>query len=126
MQSQVTVFFFFFQAEDGIRDLTVTGVQTCALPIWAGGERLAARVPELQAILDVGAGSLGGVFEAPQHAGLLLDVPRSGHPEEYQTADYGGGPPRRHPPEPQRPREPQPRPPPHPGTPPSSRPYCQQ
>src|SRR2546427_712785 len=26
-------FFFFFQAEDGIRDLTVTGVQTCALPI---------------------------------------------------------------------------------------------
>src|SRR2546427_13259502 len=29
-------FFFFFQAEDGIRDLTVTGVQTCALPIVAG------------------------------------------------------------------------------------------
>src|SRR5204863_5502075 len=25
---------FFFQAEDGIRDLYVTGVQTCALPIW--------------------------------------------------------------------------------------------
>src|SRR3989475_8285220 len=29
----VVVVFFFFQAEDGIRDLTVTGVQTCALPI---------------------------------------------------------------------------------------------
>ena len=35
-------FFFFFQAEDGIRDWSVTGVQTCALPIccrnkkWAG------------------------------------------------------------------------------------------
>src|SRR2546426_45271 len=28
------VFFFFFQAEDGIRDYKVTGVQTCALPIW--------------------------------------------------------------------------------------------
>src|SRR5438874_734509 len=28
--------FFFFQAEDGIRDLYVTGVQTCALPISAG------------------------------------------------------------------------------------------
>src|SRR5262249_56659721 len=27
-------FFFFFQAEDGIRDWSVTGVQTCALPIW--------------------------------------------------------------------------------------------
>src|SRR2546430_9104557 len=30
--------FFFFQAEDGIRDLTVTGVQTCALPIWVCGQ----------------------------------------------------------------------------------------
>src|SRR5256885_648964 len=29
----VTVCFFFFQAEDGIRDYKVTGVQTCALPI---------------------------------------------------------------------------------------------
>src|SRR5690606_41142204 len=28
--------FFFFQAEDGIRDFHVTGVQTCALPICAG------------------------------------------------------------------------------------------
>src|SRR3712207_7743973 len=28
-------FFFFFQAEDGIRDIGVTGVQTCALPIFA-------------------------------------------------------------------------------------------
>src|SRR5256885_6862586 len=31
--------FFFFQAEDGIRDYKVTGVQTCALPIsWEGAE----------------------------------------------------------------------------------------
>src|SRR2546430_3426437 len=35
----VTRSFFFFQAEDGIRDLTVTGVQTCALPISAGATR---------------------------------------------------------------------------------------
>src|SRR2546427_2180141 len=35
--------FFFFQAEDGIRDLTVTGVQTCALPIsWELGVAIAA------------------------------------------------------------------------------------
>src|SRR2546430_7693546 len=34
MISVVFYFFFFFQAEDGIRDLTVTGVQTCALPIF--------------------------------------------------------------------------------------------
>src|SRR5690606_41030523 len=30
----ITCFFFFFQAEDGIRDFHVTGVQTCALPIF--------------------------------------------------------------------------------------------
>src|SRR2546430_6400904 len=41
---EVATHFFFFQAEDGIRDLTVTGVQTCALPIlalcaWVGGPR---------------------------------------------------------------------------------------
>src|SRR5438034_4445494 len=33
----VFIFFFFFQAEDGIRDHCVTGVQTCALPIWRDG-----------------------------------------------------------------------------------------
>src|SRR5687768_18133003 len=38
--SDVFVFFFFFQAEDGIRDVAVTGVQTCALPISCqGGEQ---------------------------------------------------------------------------------------
>src|SRR5438046_10383186 len=30
---------FFFQAEDGIRDWSVTGVQTCALPIWFFGRK---------------------------------------------------------------------------------------
>src|SRR2546429_4997348 len=30
---------FFFQAEDGIRDVAVTGVQTCALPIYYGPRR---------------------------------------------------------------------------------------
>src|SRR5690606_41080447 len=30
----ILYFFFFFQAEDGIRDFHVTGVQTCALPIF--------------------------------------------------------------------------------------------
>src|SRR5438874_1140563 len=33
VQKTVTLSLFFFQAEDGIRDLYVTGVQTCALPI---------------------------------------------------------------------------------------------
>src|SRR2546429_3331749 len=34
------VVFFFFQAEDGIRDVAVTGVQTCALPISDFGQTL--------------------------------------------------------------------------------------
>ena len=35
-QYRDVLFVFFFQAEDGIRDWSVTGVQTCALPIWQG------------------------------------------------------------------------------------------
>src|SRR4030081_1864760 len=39
------LFFFFFQAEDGIRDPAVTGVQTCALPISSPGSYLARSKP---------------------------------------------------------------------------------
>src|SRR2546430_5119300 len=39
--------FFFFQAEDGIRDLTVTGVQTCALPILSILQKQKSRDPSL-------------------------------------------------------------------------------
>src|SRR2546427_8209611 len=47
---QLHEYFFFFQAEDGIRDLTVTGVQTCALPISIDGltQRIAAVVARLK------------------------------------------------------------------------------
>ena len=48
--------FFFFQAEDGIRDTSVTGVQTCALPIFL------ATVPFLETGLF---GSLGTVAKSP-------------------------------------------------------------
>src|SRR4030066_637732 len=42
------ILFFFFQAEDGIRDSSVTGVQTCALPIWRrSGRRKEASVAVL-------------------------------------------------------------------------------
>ena len=55
--------FFFFQAEDGIRDTSVTGVQTCALPIWPSGSgkttisRLISRFADAQA----GTIRIGGV-----------------------------------------------------------------
>src|SRR5206468_7078477 len=58
------LFFFFFQAEDGIRDLIVTGVQTCALPIYrnpragAGGDDYGAGFDPLA--LDIHAERAGG------------------------------------------------------------------
>src|SRR3989454_4245277 len=54
------LFFFFFQAEDGIRDYKVTGVQTCALPISIG-----ARV----VLLEVQAAGFREISE--QRAGVL-------------------------------------------------------
>src|SRR3989337_2230220 len=48
----ILFFFFFFQAEDCIRDATVTGVQTCALPIWALG--VGGPTPVHHAVGDVG------------------------------------------------------------------------
>src|SRR5688572_31649273 len=70
-------FFFFFQAEDGIRDLTVTGVQTCALPIW-----LRARGGQPSPLhgrwRDRGGGAAGGVLREPArgaHAPVLGENP---------------------------------------------------
>src|SRR5262249_11005129 len=51
--SCVTVFFFFFQAEDGIRDWSVTGVQTCALPIWMACHPEDPAMPEPQGFRGV-------------------------------------------------------------------------
>src|SRR2546421_7821942 len=45
-----SAFFFFFQAEDGIRDLIVTGVQTCALPIFHQRARVLAAMTRMHAI----------------------------------------------------------------------------
>src|SRR4051794_41382382 len=60
MHSQRLCIFFFFQAEDGIRDGRVTGVQTCALPIFkpsAGGGgkgmRMVRTPRELESVLKV-------------------------------------------------------------------------
>src|SRR5690606_41141297 len=52
MQGSALLSFFLFQAEDGIRDFHVTGVQTCALPIWGRG-----RLPAIR--------RLGGINEGP-------------------------------------------------------------
>src|SRR2546429_1665754 len=50
-------YIFFFQAEDGIRDVAVTGVQTCALPIYFAGHRVGevVRKDGLKLIFDDGS-----------------------------------------------------------------------
>src|SRR2546430_11538918 len=66
--------YFFFQAEDGIRDLTVTGVQTCALPIFADAvlDSYWADAPRQRDLLrDGGPGReviIGGGFHAAVYA----------------------------------------------------------
>src|SRR6266436_7367743 len=52
-----SVLFFFFQAEDGIRDVAVTGVQTCALPILERGRFDGIFLADVLGIYDVYGGS---------------------------------------------------------------------
>src|SRR5699024_12132645 len=49
----MSLLFFFFQAEDGIRDRNVTGVQTCALPILSSSTSFAF-VPSLNIVRQYG------------------------------------------------------------------------
>src|SRR2546422_8191328 len=60
----ICLFFFFFQAEDGIRDVAVTGVQTCALPISYG-------IPEDR--MSQFAAEFRPVAEAQVRRDLVLD-----------------------------------------------------
>src|SRR5256885_11374384 len=62
------VVFFFFQAEDGIRDYKVTGVQTCALPISMLGVAASLGVT----LLTVG---VGVYLRRSYSTGLFLGVP---------------------------------------------------
>src|SRR5690606_40953018 len=82
-------YFFFFQAEDGIRDFHVTGVQTCALPIFTelNTEDLGIRVPEHFTIgegpeeIDVWVILPDGVEKVP----LLLNI-HGGPASQYSHA----------------------------------------
>src|SRR3989449_6882752 len=66
MFSLLVVCLFFFQAEDGIRDVAVTGVQTCALPISCAEERFRLR----QHLVGAQRGSMEILHRFPSHAGL--------------------------------------------------------
>src|SRR2546430_3713629 len=62
--SVVSMYFFFFQAEDGIRDLTVTGVQTCALPILSDWYSTCAVLIVMPRSFSSGAASISSYFFA--------------------------------------------------------------
>src|SRR5260370_38591974 len=66
------IYFFFFQAEDGIRDSSVTGVQTCALPIFSVfiGEYLSKVLADIKE-------RVGDKFDEQDEAILKLDLHRS-------------------------------------------------
>src|SRR5215813_4083765 len=73
---------FFFQAEDGIRDADVTGVQTCALPI------LWTYDPIAFGFQQVGYVSAGEANQAPDYVKLHASQARVGYPSDvYQGAD---------------------------------------
>src|SRR5256886_15919044 len=101
----ILVLFFFFQAEDGIRDLTVTGVQTCALPIfimnYANADRvghsgkLEAAIKAVEAV-DAGLARIyqtmkprGGAWIITADHGnaeTMID-PATGGPHTYHTTN---------------------------------------
>src|SRR5205809_7668749 len=66
----VCFYFFFFQAEDGIRDVAVTGVQTCALPICQLRDG-AATVTELAAPFDMSQPAISKHLKVLERAGLI-------------------------------------------------------
>src|SRR5256885_2229154 len=65
--------FFFFQAEDGIRDYKVTGVQTCALPI-LDVSAFYMDIRDLQATVTAGSCSSRVIFNVPKSRSMGVEV----------------------------------------------------
>src|SRR3712207_6873403 len=69
--------FFFFQAEDGIRDIGVTGVQTCALPIFERALDVLLPAPAERVVAALALAAAARVVEedavavAPQELGVV-------------------------------------------------------
>src|SRR3712207_8814351 len=77
-------FFFFFQAEDGIRDIGVTGVQTCALPI-SHPDTIRWVVRRKAVLVAAVEGGLLSVDEACARYRLTLDEYLSWRSEERRV-----------------------------------------
>src|SRR5256885_8890557 len=73
-------FFFFFQAEDGIRDYKVTGVQTCALPI---------STDRAEMLREIGAANIDELFShIPAEYRFKRDLKVPGQFAESEIIDY--------------------------------------
>src|SRR5688572_31947374 len=72
--SSLSFFIFFFQAEDGIRDLTVTGVQTCALPIFEAAFRILLADENVKAVL---INIFGGIVRCDMVARGVVEAARN-------------------------------------------------
>src|SRR5688500_20078035 len=85
---QVHSWFFFFQAEDGIRDYKVTGVQTCALPISGAPRGAPSASPAMATSSLLGIEDHGAVVgQAPVR--VVGDLPRVAVGVGEQTREIG-------------------------------------
>src|SRR2546429_1963450 len=76
-------FFFFFQAEDGIRDVAVTGVQTCALPIWVHMDRPKHRTFFFLVALAIAASAFAGGSRDEKWVATWTTSPQGPYPIGY-------------------------------------------
>src|SRR5687768_18621857 len=89
-------FDIFFQAEDGIRDVAVTGVQTCALPISPEARRSARRLQRLR-LVPRGDGALRESHRRPsarseeRRVGKEYSYRRSVHLDKKVNCEYAVG-----------------------------------
>src|SRR3712207_8365960 len=82
-------FFFFFQAEDGIRDIGVTGVQTCALPILLAGYAYALALTRWLSARAQGAVHLALLAAGALALPVALNAAAAGRSEERRVGEEG-------------------------------------
>src|SRR5690606_39684994 len=80
---------FFFQAEDGIRDFHVTGVQTCALPIYSAAAPRAKRFIRLDTPARAAGAAQGALLSRPAPASAIADPGRDKRGSARQSAGTG-------------------------------------
>src|SRR5437879_8525725 len=85
-------FIFFFQAEDGIRDTSVTGVQTCALPIYTKKINPEVQEKNTTVFLSDGQGGMAPSMQIQQRekrsADHTVEVRSEEHTSELQSPMY--------------------------------------